>query len=76
MDANKLREKFENEEENEDYIGNIWGWKFSLIGLGVLLFMAGLMIYGQLSGKVNYLEAPPPQEIPAEAHPDSIKKNH
>ncbi|MBR9922869.1 MAG: hypothetical protein GYB31_18735 [Bacteroidetes bacterium] len=42
------------EEENKDpfdgeYIGNIWGWKISFIGLGVLLFFLGLMIWRSYS---------------------------
>ena len=28
-----------------EYIGNIWGWKFSLFGLVVILVMVGLMWY-------------------------------
>jgi predicted MFS family arabinose efflux permease len=28
-----------------DYIGNIWGWKFSFIGLALLILLLGLMIY-------------------------------
>ena len=25
--------------------GNIWGWKFSLVSLGIILFMLGLAAY-------------------------------
>ena len=28
-----------------DYIGNIWGWKFSYIGLGMIVFLLGIMAY-------------------------------
>jgi hypothetical protein len=28
-----------------DYIGNIWGWKFSLFGLGLIVFLLGMMAY-------------------------------
>jgi hypothetical protein len=28
-----------------EYIGNIWGWRLSLIGLGVLVFFLGLIAY-------------------------------
>lgn len=28
-----------------EYIGNIWGWKFSLIGLVLILLLLGLMVY-------------------------------
>lgn len=36
----KFKDPFDGE-----YIGNIWGWKFSFIGLGVILFMFGLIVY-------------------------------
>jgi predicted MFS family arabinose efflux permease len=28
-----------------DYIGNIWGWKFSLFGLALMLIMVAIMAY-------------------------------
>ena len=28
-----------------DYIGNIWGWKFSLWGLGLIVFLLGMILY-------------------------------
>ncbi len=28
-----------------DYVGNIWGWKFSFIGLALIILLLGLMIY-------------------------------
>ena len=34
----------ENEGESE-YIGNIWGWKFSFISLAIILFFIALMAY-------------------------------
>ena len=64
MDAQKIKEKLENEEDNEDYIGNIWGWKFSLIGLIFILLTGGIMYYGQTSGKVDYFSEPEPQTAP------------
>ncbi len=65
MDVDKLRDKFENEEQNDEYIGNIWGWKFSFIGLFFILMTLGLMYYGQKSGKVDYFKEPTPQSTPA-----------
>ncbi|MCB0706973.1 MAG: hypothetical protein KDC34_16775 [Saprospiraceae bacterium] len=45
-----------------DYIGNIWGWKISFIGLGVILFFVGLMIWrSYATGKPMF-----PTEMPAE----------
>lgn len=43
----QMEEQPDNWEDN--YPGNIWGWKFSLIGLFVLLFLLGLMIYRHYS---------------------------
>lgn len=28
-----------------EYIGNIWGWKFSFISLGIILFFLSIAIY-------------------------------
>jgi hypothetical protein len=39
MDSEK-KDPFDGE-----YIGNIWGWKLSLIGLIVLVFFLGLIAY-------------------------------
>ncbi len=30
---------------NDDYIGNMWGWKFSWISLGLILFTMCIVIY-------------------------------
>ncbi len=32
------------EEEETEYIGNIWGWKFSFISLAIILATMGLMM--------------------------------
>lgn len=32
-------------EQKDEYLGNIWGWKISLMGLGLILFMLGLMLF-------------------------------
>ncbi|MCB0678071.1 MAG: hypothetical protein KDC30_15330 [Saprospiraceae bacterium] len=39
-DKQEARDPFDG-----DYIGNIWGWKFSFIGLGMILFFVLLMWY-------------------------------
>lgn len=28
-----------------EYIGNIWGWKFSLFGLALILLLFGVIVY-------------------------------
>jgi predicted MFS family arabinose efflux permease len=45
---------FQNLDDRKDpmdgeYIGNIWGWKFSFIGLALLILLLGLMIYRHYS---------------------------
>ncbi len=38
-------EKKSTTEENEDeYIGNMWGWKFSLFGLALMILLFALML--------------------------------
>ncbi|NND31030.1 MAG: hypothetical protein HKN76_00475 [Saprospiraceae bacterium] len=32
-------------EQKDEYLGNMWGWKFSLFGLGLILLMLALMSY-------------------------------
>ena len=29
----------------EEYLGNIWGWKYSFIGLGIILFFFALYAF-------------------------------
>ena len=33
------------EDADDEYIGNIWGWKFSFISLGIIVAMLLLMLY-------------------------------
>ncbi|MCP4438977.1 MAG: hypothetical protein GY810_08550 [Aureispira sp.] len=40
----------------DEYMGNIWGWKFSFISLFGLLLVGGLAIYGKVSGKIDFEE--------------------
>jgi hypothetical protein len=32
-------------EQKDEYLGNIWGWKISLMGLGLIVFMLALMLF-------------------------------
>ncbi len=54
-----------------EYIGNIWGWKFSFISLGIILLMIGLMFwrYHYLGLEGSIFEPPSSkekQEVPIE----------
>lgn len=47
----------EDDLSNEDYMGNIWGWKFSFIGLFIILLFVGWLTYSHL-----YRDMPVPQD--------------
>lgn len=38
-------ENKQSPDENTEYIGNIWGWRFSLISLALIVLMAGFIVY-------------------------------
>ena len=37
----------------DEYLGNIWGWKFSLISFIGLLIVGALALYGIKTGKID-----------------------
>jgi hypothetical protein len=41
------RPEFEKDEDGNPYWGNVWGWKFSKIGLIMLLVLGMLFTYRQ-----------------------------
>lgn len=55
-----------------DYIGNIWGWRFSLIGLVLILLMGGLMMYRHYALGIPFGEQTPPE--PTEAPADTLDR--
>jgi len=34
-----------NDQQSDEYLGNIWGWKNSLYGLAIILFFLSLYMY-------------------------------
>lgn len=42
-------------DDDKAYPGNIWGWKFSFISLGIIVVLGGLAIY-----RYSTLDNPPP----------------
>ncbi|MGB3547068.1 MAG: hypothetical protein WBA17_08835 [Saprospiraceae bacterium] len=46
-----------------DYIGNIFGWRISIIGAVVMLLIGGLMAYRHLSMNIPLGWQDPDQEI-------------
>lgn len=58
--------KLEKKEPESEYIGNIWGWKFSFISLGIILFFVGLALYrSQVTGG-GWTKDAPPAEAPVQ----------
>jgi len=47
MSKRKEQEEFFSNEEN--YLGNIWGWRLSKIGLVVIVALTSLIIYRHLT---------------------------
>lgn len=56
-----------------EYIGNPWGWRFSFIGLGLILLMLGLMVYRHYALGVPFGGEPQSQESGAEL-PDTLSQ--
>lgn len=54
-----------------EYIGNPWGWRFSLFGLALILLLLAIMIYRHLSLGVpfNWQPEPEKQEVPVDSLP-------
>ena len=45
IDMGKFWDKDKWENVDEAYVGNIWGWKFSIFSLIFILLLVGVMIY-------------------------------
>jgi hypothetical protein len=54
-----------------DYLGNVWGWKFSLIGLAVIVFFLALITLRWYQLGKPSLKGPPQTE---EAVQDSAEQ--
>ncbi|CAA6827747.1 MAG: Unknown protein [uncultured Aureispira sp.] len=52
----------------DEYLGNIWGWKFSRFSFIGLLLIGGLALYGIYTGKIDL------QELDAK-EPSSVLEN-
>ncbi len=46
----------------DQYIGNIWGWKFSKISLVIIVAFTMLVAYGHCSGQVDMRTGKPFQQ--------------
>ena len=56
-----LQPRKENSPDEDEYLGNVWGWKFSLWGLAIILLLTFLMYYrhGVLGVPLQTEESPP-----------------
>ena len=59
-DKNK-KPHFLDEYDDSEYLGNIWGWKFSFISLAVIIVLLIYVLYSYATQEV--LIAPPHQEL-------------
>ena len=50
-DKNEKKDPFDGE-----YVGNIWGWKTTLWGLGLILVLLGMMVYRHIKMDVPFGE--------------------
>lgn len=76
-----MSEKEKKDPFDGDYIGNIWGWKFSLWGLGLIIVLSGMMMYRHvvmgvpfgMEGKGAVDTTEQVEEQPQEARPDTLE---
>ncbi len=55
----------QNDEENPEYIGNMFGWRISIIGAIVILLLGGLIIYRHITMGVPFgMEDPAKTDVP------------
>jgi len=47
--ANEQKPPEKKDPMDGEYLGNIWGWKISYIGLAVILFFVGVIIYREMT---------------------------
>lgn len=67
----------EDDKEKKDpfdgeYIGNIWGWKFSLFGLALIVVLGGLMVYRHLSLGIPFGEGGADEKTEQQRARDSL----
>jgi hypothetical protein len=68
-----LRKMFENQPNDDEYIGNIFGWKISIIGAIVLLLVGGIIAYGHFTGKIDITTGEPINNIDYSVPADSLQ---
>ncbi len=56
------------------YVGNIWGWKLSLIGLVLIVLMVGLMVYRHYALDVAFGEDQKAEPVVKTPQDSSLQK--
>lgn len=59
------------QENQEEYVGNIWGWNFSLVGLAIIILLGAFMVYRHKTMNVPMNGWNPAQEQSATPPADS-----
>jgi len=49
----QLKKRLTQDPDEQEYMGNIWGWKFSIIGLVLIILFGFLLWY-----RVNVMDIP------------------
>jgi predicted MFS family arabinose efflux permease len=68
-----MKEKKKKDPWDGEYIGNLWGWRFSLIGLALIVAMVGIMVYRHYTLGVPFGAEQP--ERPEVSAPDSVVRD-
>ncbi|GJM33014.1 MAG: hypothetical protein DHS20C18_20150 [Saprospiraceae bacterium] len=61
----------ENKDQEEEYVGNLFSWRFSLFGLALILVLIGIMAYRHYSLGVPFGFS---EDAKIEVIPDSLLK--
>lgn len=64
-------------EDEPEYLGNIWGWKFSFIGLGVISFLILVIVirWNSLENKPDNIFTPAGQQYIKPVAPTVLQPN-